>query len=299
MNRYSRQSFLGEQSEEIFRTTKAGIVGLGGGGSHVAQQLAHIGVGNFALFDPDILELPNLNRTVGATAADVRNGTPKVDIAERMIRSINEGAQVRPVRGLWQENLALLRSCDVVFGCIDGLIPRLGLEESCRRAMIPLIDIGMDVHRGLPYSISGQVIVSIPGDPCFKCMHFIRDDDIAEEESKYGQAGSAPQVIWSNGVLASTAVGLFVQMLTPWCPQQAGCHFIGYDGDASILEHDARFDQVHSRYCTHYQTNDLGDPFWTPQPLNESGVSPIETVQRNQGSRLYEALRSWAKSFWH
>src|ERR1039458_9414428 len=82
-------------------------------------------------------------------AADVRNGTPKVDIAERMIRSINEGAQVRPVRGLWQENLALLRSCDVVFGCIDGLIPRLGLEESCRRAMIPLIDIGMDVHPGL------------------------------------------------------------------------------------------------------------------------------------------------------
>lgn len=297
--RYSRQSFLGEQSEEIFGRTKAGIVGLGGGGSHVAQQLAHLGVGNFALFDPDTLKPPNLNRTVGATAADALDGTPKVHIAERMIRSVNEGAKVRPVRSLWQENLPLLRSCDVVFGCIDGLIPRLGLEESCRRAMIPLIDIGMDVHRGSPYSISGQVIVSIPGESCLKCMHFIRDDDIAEEESKYGQAGSAPQVIWSNGVLASTAIGLFVQMFTPWCPQQAGCRFVGYDGDASTLEHDARFDQVSIRVCTHYHNDDLGDPFWTPQPLNESGISPIQIVQQNEMSRLYEALRSWTKSFWH
>ena len=82
---YSRQSFLGEQSEEIFRTTTAGIVGLGGGGSHVAQQLAHIGIGNLALFDPDHIELPNLNRTVGATSADADNGTPKVRVAKRMI----------------------------------------------------------------------------------------------------------------------------------------------------------------------------------------------------------------------
>ena len=69
-DQYSRQSFLGEQSEEVFRTTKAGIVGLGGGGSHIAQQLAHIGIGDFALFDPDHIERPNLNRTVGATSAD-------------------------------------------------------------------------------------------------------------------------------------------------------------------------------------------------------------------------------------
>jgi molybdopterin/thiamine biosynthesis adenylyltransferase len=198
-NQYSRQSFLGEESEETFKSTKAGIVGLGGGGSHVAQQLAHIGIGNFALFDPDHVEQPNLNRTVGATAADAAAGTPKVDVARRMINAINANALVTTA-GLWQENLPLLRSCDVVFGCIDGLIPRLKLEESCRRAMIPLIDIGMDVHRGSPYSISGQVIVSVPGEPCFRCMNFIRETDVAAEESRYGHAGGTPQVIWPNGM---------------------------------------------------------------------------------------------------
>ena len=188
----------------------------------------------------------------------LNNGTPKVKVAKRMINAINETANVTTA-GLWQENLSLLRSCDVVFGCIDGLIPRLKLEESCRRAMIPLIDIGMDVHRGSPYSISGQVIVSMPGGPCFRCMNFIRDTDIAAEESRYGHAGGAPQVIWSNGALASTAVGLFVQMLTPWCPQEATSHFMGYDGDASTLEHDARLDTMQNgECCVHYGTNDLG-----------------------------------------
>ena len=296
-NQYSRQSFLGEQSEDIFRTTKAGIVGLGGGGSHIAQQLAHIGIGEFALFDPDQVELPNLNRTVGATSADTDNGTPKVQVAKRMINAINERANVT-ITGLWQENLPLLRSCDVVIGCIDGLIPRLKLEESCRRAMIPLIDIGMDVHRGSPYSISGQVIVSIPGGPCFRCMHFIRDTDIAVEESRYGHAGGAPQVIWSNGVLASTAVGLFVQMLTPWCPQQEASNFIGYDGDASTLEHDARLEHVQNRECSHYRTDDLGDPFWMPQPPDEVAPPAAQTALNGRANRIDKTLWSWTSRLW-
>jgi molybdopterin/thiamine biosynthesis adenylyltransferase len=291
---YSRQSFLGEQSEEIFRTTMAGIVGLGGGGSHVAQQLAHIGIGNFALFDPDHIEPANLNRTVGATSADAKNGTPKVKVAERMVNAINERANVTTA-GLWQENLLLLRSCDVVFGCIDGLIPRLKLEESCRRAMIPLIDIGMDVHKGSPYTVSGQVIVSMPGGPCFKCLSFIRDTDISAEESRYGHAGGAPQVIWSNGALASTAVGLFVQMLTPWCPQQQNSLFMGYDGDASTLEQDARLAQVRNRFCTHYGSSDLGDPFWRPKVPAAPGAQVMSPGKVRWG-RFVDLARCWATS---
>ena len=103
------------------RATTAGIAGLGGGGSHVAQQLAHIGIGNFALFEPDHIEPPNLNRTVGATSADADNGTPKVKVAKRMINAIIERANITTAE-LWQKNLSSLRSCDVVFGCIDGLI---------------------------------------------------------------------------------------------------------------------------------------------------------------------------------
>jgi tRNA A37 threonylcarbamoyladenosine dehydratase len=69
--------------------SRAALVGLGGGGSHVAQQLAHIGLGNFLLIDPDFIEDTNLNRLVGATLEDVKLGTAKVDIAERVIKGVN------------------------------------------------------------------------------------------------------------------------------------------------------------------------------------------------------------------
>jgi len=102
---FSRQSFLGPLSEEIFANIRAGIVGLGGGGSHIAQQLAHIGVGHFAILDPDVMEFPNLNRTVGATHEDALKGTPKVRVAERLIRGVNPYAEVWPLRAPWQEEL--------------------------------------------------------------------------------------------------------------------------------------------------------------------------------------------------
>ena len=41
--RFSRQSFLGSDSEERIARCTIGVPGLGGGGSHVIQQLAHIG----------------------------------------------------------------------------------------------------------------------------------------------------------------------------------------------------------------------------------------------------------------
>lgn len=262
--RHARQSFLGPDSQEVLEGSVVGIVGLGGGGSHIAQQLAHIGVGTIILFDPDQVELPNLNRTVGSTDADAKFGTYKVKVAERMIKAANQNVLVITLPSLWQENLEELRRCDVVFGCIDGFIPRKALEDSCRRALIPLIDIGRDVYPADKFLIAGQIIVSIPGEPCFRCTGFVRDSDMAREEGEYGQAGGTPQVIWPNGVLASTAVGLFMQMVTPWFFNTELRRFLAYDGNEMTLENDSRYARVAGRPCSHYRPEDLGDPFWTP-----------------------------------
>jgi hypothetical protein len=260
-----RQSFLGERSHELFTGVRIGVVGLGGGGSHIAQQSAYLGIGHFAFFDPDFLDFPNLNRTVGATLADANAKTPKVAVAERVVKSVNSDAEVWAIQTEWQKDFDSLRACDAVFGCLDGFSQRAQLEESCRRAMIPLIDIGMDVHKGDPYSISGQVVVSMPGLPCFRCVGFIRAKDLDEEGRRYGVAGGNPQVVWSNGVLASTAMGIFVQMLAPWCPIRSGSRFIGYDGDGFTLEHDSRLTVASQTQCTHFTSiSDLGDPFWNP-----------------------------------
>ncbi len=67
MSWLDRQSFLGSHSERRLTEVTIGLVGLGGGNSHVAQQLAHVGIGNFVLVDEDRISLTNLNRLIGGT----------------------------------------------------------------------------------------------------------------------------------------------------------------------------------------------------------------------------------------
>jgi tRNA A37 threonylcarbamoyladenosine dehydratase len=117
--RNSRQSFLGPRLEEALARTRIAVIGLSGGGSHVVQQLAHIGFQRYVLFDPQTIDDTNIHRLVGATIGDVAVAVPKVAIAERVIRNVLPQALVEPVQGLWQDNAQQLRSCDIIVGCVD------------------------------------------------------------------------------------------------------------------------------------------------------------------------------------
>src|SRR5438309_335121 len=112
-SRSTRQSFLGKTSDKVLSETSVGVVGLGGGGSHIVQQLAHLGVGKFFLFDHDLVEESNLNRLIGANRQDVLKATPKVEIAARLIRGVNPSATVASIQCKWQEAAAQLRLCEI------------------------------------------------------------------------------------------------------------------------------------------------------------------------------------------
>jgi len=263
-----RQSFLGADSETVLHRSRAAFVGLGGGGSHIAQQLAHIGLGHFLVIDPDFIEDTNLNRLVGATLEDVRLGTAKVDIAERVIKSVNPSAEVVKRLASWSEVTAELRDVDVIFACVDSLGCRSELESFARRFLIPLIDIGMDVHESNgEFSIGGQVMLSMPGKPCMRCMGLVTDDALTKEAERYGAAGGKPQVVWPNGTLASTAVGIFMKLVTPWEKQKATPLLLEYDGDLQTVTPSNKLAYLPAS-CKHFDSlHELGDPFWTTDAL--------------------------------
>ena len=259
----SRQSFLGASSDEVLSQCRAGIIGLGGGGSHIAQQLAHLGVSNFVLFDPDHVEETNLNRLVGATKKDAARAMPKATVSRRLIKRINQDAQVVQVPKEWQEEGRLVAGCDVVFGCVDTYSAREEIERACRRFMIPFIDIGMDVKElSGDYLISGQMILSMPDELCMRCLGFLTEKLLAQEAARYGAAGGRPQVIWPNGVLASAAVGTFVQLVTPWRSDMKPCIYLEYDGNAQTLLPSIRLQYLGERKCSHFKSSEVGDPFW-------------------------------------
>jgi molybdopterin/thiamine biosynthesis adenylyltransferase len=259
---FSRQSFLGKDSDARIAATRVGIAGAGGGGAHIIQQLAHIGFAQFAVADPDIVENSNLNRLVGATLADEARAVRKTEVAERVIRGLCEVPQI-VTAAAWQTAQSDLASCTVMFGCVDSFSEREQLERFCRRFLIPLIDIGMIVHQVEDrYVISGQVACSMPGRACLRCMGIITDERLAREAEEYGAAGDRPQVVWPNGVLASTAVGIFMQLLTPWHGVHHETAYFEYDGNANTVMPSPRLQYISASSCSHFSTQDVGDPFF-------------------------------------
>jgi molybdopterin-synthase adenylyltransferase len=259
-DQYSRQSFLGPRSEELLRSATIGIVGVGGGGSHVAQQLAHIGIGQVLLFDPDKVESSNLNRLVGATAQDANAHTKKVEVARRFFLGINPAAEVRAHAVQWQLEADALREADVLVSCVDSYAARQDLEVSARRFLVPIVDIGMDVHlvSGRPH-MAGQVILSSPGGPCFRCLGFLTDENLRQEAELYGAAGGRPQVVWANGVLASIAVGLVVDLLTGWQGRSSRAEYLHFDGNQHGITRSPRLDYA-PKTCSHFGSDFVGEP---------------------------------------
>lgn len=261
---FSRQSFLG--SQENLTRCRIGIVGLGGGGSHIVQQLAHLGFSRYALFDSDAIDASNLNRLIGGTQNDVRKKLPKIEIARRTIRQIRPKAEITSVKAPWQEHPELLRSCDLVFGCVDGFDQRRQLEAATRRALIPLIDIGMDVFKAEDgsYAVAGQVILSMPGCPCMTCLGFLNERTLAREAERYGAAGHKPQVVWPNGVLASSAVGVAVDLFTDWSRSLRAHVYLSYRANDGTMVPHARLPYVSAGPCPHYPIEECGAPVFKP-----------------------------------
>lgn len=274
MSWLDRQSFLGADSDRVLAGLTIGFVGLGGGGSHVVQQCAHLGIGAYVLIDPQAIDETNLNRLVGATLEDVLEGRAKVDIARRLIFGVQPSATVHPIQSEWQLVGDLLKTCDIIVGALDSVRAKNELDAFCRRFLIPYIDMGMDVHRTSGgYLIAGQVVLSSPGTPCLRCLGVVTDKALEREAMNYGAAGGHPQVVWPNGVLASTAVGLLMQLVTPWHDRPVAGAYMAYDGNRHTMGPSDRLVRAQARPCLHYPFYETGDPGFdvrqTPAPVEE------------------------------
>jgi molybdopterin-synthase adenylyltransferase len=259
--RFARQGFLGIEGQRTIERARVAICGLGGGGSHLITQLAHVGVLDFVLFDADRAEEWNLNRTVTLIESDIKDRTLKIDAAERRIKQICSAAHVEKHPCRWQKRVEVLRGCDIAFGSVDGFKEREELEATCRRYLLPLIDIGLDLHPvdGAPPDMSGQVILSMPGDACMKCLGFLTKENLALEAQKYGEACDNPQVVWALGNLASTAVGVFVDLVTDWTRSLRERVHLIYRGNTGIIKADNRLLYV-THQCPHYPLDQVGEP---------------------------------------
>jgi hypothetical protein len=295
MSRFDRQNFLGADSEAKLERATLGLVGLGGGGSHVAQQIGHVGVGGHVLVDPQTIDETNTNRLVGGTLADMAPETSKVAIAERVIRGLHANPRIVSVLDTWHNATDELKRCDIIVGAVDSFVEREQLERFARQNLIPYIDIGMDVHemgQGA-FLIGGQVFLSMPGRPCLWCCGVVTEERLAEEARRYGAAGGRPQVVWPNGVLASTAVGLAVQLLTPWFHPTPEFVYLDYDGNRGTITPNVRMELLRNKVCPHHPLIETGDPLFDVRDFNRRN-DEREALMRQRA----QVKDKWWRRFW-
>lgn len=216
--RFARQVLaLGRQGQAAVRALRVGIVGAGGLGSHVAQQLAHLGVGELLVVDPDLVDETNLSRLVGASRRDVLLRRSKVAAIAPTVRRLHSPTKVTALRAsaLDEEVARRFLSCDVVMGCTDTQWSRLVLNSIAFQYYVPVIDLGVELQPG---AMGGRVTWLRPGGACLWCGGVldsvrVRAEQLppnarqAEIERGYipGLDEPAPAVVSINGVVASLA----------------------------------------------------------------------------------------------
>jgi molybdopterin/thiamine biosynthesis adenylyltransferase len=230
--RFSRnEALFGAEGQAKIAATAVAIVGAGGLGSHVAQQLGYLGVRQFGLVDDDIVTDSSLNRLVGSIDTDVAAGTTKVTVAKRMIEAMNPSASVVPVELRLADDRAkaVIADVDVVFGCLDQDLPRLALTEVCARLAKPYFDLATDTEgAGDEVRYGGRVILA-DGSRCPVCLKALDQAEMTRDAMNpeqreahdriYGVRrkaleGTGPMVVSINGAVASLAVTEFICLVT-------------------------------------------------------------------------------------
>lgn len=205
---------FGQDIEETITNLTVGVVGTGKTGSAVVELLIMEGVKKIVVVDFDTLEKEN---RFYMTPGWFREGQPKAHALWGFAKKYD--AKIVPVVKdiLIPYAQYKLRDCDIVFCCADRALPRLVLSVFCSKAMIPLIETGLQIahRRSTNEPIArGQIQIAIPGKNCLLCMHGIDVSGCRREISKGGNSPKVPAIVAFSRLMASQAVLEMINLFT-------------------------------------------------------------------------------------
>jgi molybdopterin-synthase adenylyltransferase len=218
---------------KIAQTEKVAIFGVGGLGSIVAENLVQMGFSNLVIVDPDVVELSNLGRLVGAKESDARYRRRKVTTLKRHLNGLNSNVSVLALPFKVQDKRVLqhIMDCTWLIVCTDNHSSRYAAQQISHDFFIPLISAGVNitVAEGVVTDVSGEVInCKIGCGYCLLCLGRINHMKMiveAQPESAEGHglvskgyvSGAAvaePAVKTLNAIIASLTVDSLVNEFT-------------------------------------------------------------------------------------
>ena len=226
---------FGGAIQDMLGDLRVAVVGCGGTGSAVIEQLVRLGVRHLLLLDPDTLTESNLTRVYGSFTEDI--GKLKVEVSADHVRRIAPDAEVTTEQSkiTLEATAKLLSDADVVFGCTDDNAGRLVLSRIASYLLTPVIDCGVLLSSdpsGQLTGIDGRVTVLAPGAGCLVCRKRIDLQRAAaemllpEEHRRLAAEGYAPAlegvepaVVTFTTQVAAAAVSELLERLIHYGPE--------------------------------------------------------------------------------
>lgn len=159
----NRQMISCRQQLRLF-TSVVTVVGCGGLGGYIIEELARLGIGHIIAIDPDVFEENNLNRQLLSSPFNL--GMSKVQAAADRVAQINPAVTLTPMHEEFDREggTRLLRSADIAVDGLDSIPVRLDLAAACR-------DIGIPIVHGAIAGWYGQVATQFPGDRSLEILY--------------------------------------------------------------------------------------------------------------------------------
>lgn len=194
----NRQTISQAGQRQLFHSQVA-VIGCGGLGCYVVEELARLGVGRIVVIDPDTFEEHNLNRQL--FSSPWRLGEAKVSAALQRVADINPAVTVIPFQKAFsrENGTELLTGSQVAVDALDNIGTRMELGEVCTVLDIPLV-------HGAIAGWFGQIATQFPGDDTLKSIY-------GSEKSGKGIELSMGNPSFTPAVVASLEVAEVCKLL--------------------------------------------------------------------------------------
>ena len=193
------EKMLSREENLSLREKKVAVVGCGGLGGFIIEELGRLGIGHITAVDGDVFEESNLNRQLLSEPGNI--GQSKAIAAKKRIETINSDIKPSVFDEYIDENNAekILKGHHIVCDALDNIPSRKLIRKACRALNIPLI-------YGAIAGWYGYVSTIFPED---NTLDFVYDTDEAKgEEQELGNPSFTPALI------ASLQVAEAVKLLT-------------------------------------------------------------------------------------
>jgi molybdopterin/thiamine biosynthesis adenylyltransferase len=216
-----------------------GVVGAGGTGSAVVEQLARLGVGRLTVIDDDVVTRTNVTRIHESGSADA--GAPKVAVMARAVDRIGLGTATTAIEARITELEAAraLRGCDVVFGCTDDNRGRAILSRLAYWYLLPVIDCAfmVDTDAGAVRGLFGRVTTVQPGAACLVCRGRIDPALLSAESLEPAERNRLAAEGYVPGLgEPDPSVGTFTTLTASLAVSELLERLFGYGGDEPPTE---------------------------------------------------------------